>query len=392
MRSRRALVAALLLVGVAGSTAPREVAAQDAKDDASMTALPKGATKQTEAAVVWALRWLKSHQSPDGRWDSDGFDAQCKLNRCDGSGAEVGDVEATGLALLAFLGAGETHSKKDGSYRDTVKNGLKFLRDVQGEDGCIGPKVGKTWLRQHVIAALAVTEAYGMTGSKVFKPVAERGLAFALTARTPAARLGPDGSLDIETAGWMVTLLKSAAMSELAVDKAAMADAVADLEKLTDAATGRVVVKSPAGPMPTAVGVLGRIFADHSLEADPQIARGADLVAKSPPAWPADASGVDLVGLHFATMAMFQVGGERWQSWDLSMKNTLLLRQQTVAGRDERGSWDPVGLGAKTLGRIEATALCCLDLEVYYRYGRVLELNKEKEKETPPSPPPAGGK
>jgi hypothetical protein len=68
-----------------------------------------GSTKQTESAVMWALRWLKNHQSPDGHWDSDGFDAQCKLNRCDGPGEATYDPGVSGLALLCFLGAGETH-------------------------------------------------------------------------------------------------------------------------------------------------------------------------------------------------------------------------------------------------------------------------------------------
>src|SRR5204862_4275657 len=46
-----------------------------------------GATKQTESSVMWALRWLKNHQSPDGHWDAAGFDAQCVLDHCGGPGA-----------------------------------------------------------------------------------------------------------------------------------------------------------------------------------------------------------------------------------------------------------------------------------------------------------------
>jgi squalene-hopene cyclase-like protein len=374
--------ALLLFAVLVGAADFRGAAAQDVKRPEGEV-FKSGATKETEAAVKAALGWLKNHQSPDGRWDSDGFDAQCKLNRCEGPGAADGDVEATGLALLAFLSAGETHQA--GASRETVKNGLRFLRDVQGEDGCFGPKVGKTWLRQHLVAALAMTEAYGMTSSKLFKPVAERGLAFALSAHaTEAARKPADGEADVETAGWTVLLLKSALMSELAVDKKALDDLVADLDKLTDSATGRVVVKTPAGAAPTAVGVLGRIFAGHVPKDDPLIDLGAALVAKSPPTWSADT--VDLAAWHFETLAIFQLGGERWKSWDAAMKSALVDHQRTEADRDERGSWDPVGVGAKDLGRVAATALACLDLEVYYRYGRVLAPRR------PAPAPPAGGK
>src|SRR5262249_12263086 len=40
--------------------------------------------KNPDTAVFAALQWLKNHQSPDGRWDGASFDAQCKMNRCDG--------------------------------------------------------------------------------------------------------------------------------------------------------------------------------------------------------------------------------------------------------------------------------------------------------------------
>ena len=36
-----------------------------------------GGSRETEAAVAGALRWLADHQSADGRWDADGFDADC---------------------------------------------------------------------------------------------------------------------------------------------------------------------------------------------------------------------------------------------------------------------------------------------------------------------------
>src|SRR5438876_647436 len=83
-------------------------------------------------------------------------------------------------------------------------------------------------------AALAMTEAYGMTGA--FKASAQRGIDFALAARkTDADKKRADGEFDVKTAGWMVMLLKSGIMAELIDDKSLLKDAVADLEKLTDA-------------------------------------------------------------------------------------------------------------------------------------------------------------
>ena len=118
-------------------------------------------------AVLDALVWLKRHQSPDGRWDSDNFSAECDSNQCDGPGSGVHDVGLTGLALLAYLGAGETHV--EGQFKNTVKEGLKFLMSVQDSEGCFGERVGKEFIYDHACAALAVAEAYGMTQAKPFR-------------------------------------------------------------------------------------------------------------------------------------------------------------------------------------------------------------------------------
>ena len=85
----------------------------------------RDATREAfRAAVDLALEWLNNHQSPGGHWDSDGFEDNCKLNKCGGPGESVYDPGQSGLALLCFLGAGETHNS--GQYKDTVKNGLRY--------------------------------------------------------------------------------------------------------------------------------------------------------------------------------------------------------------------------------------------------------------------------
>jgi len=83
----------------------------------------------TENAVSRGLDWLSRHQDEKGHWDCDGFSAGCRLNRCDGNGMAPYDTGVTGLSLLAFLGAGETH--KHGRYRTTVKEGLQHLKQIQ---------------------------------------------------------------------------------------------------------------------------------------------------------------------------------------------------------------------------------------------------------------------
>ena len=62
-------------------------------------------------AVMLGLKWLADHQDvdQDGKWDCDDFmKHDAPDDKCDGPGNEMYDVGVTGLALLAFLGAGHT--------------------------------------------------------------------------------------------------------------------------------------------------------------------------------------------------------------------------------------------------------------------------------------------
>ena len=363
-----------------------------------------GATKQTESAVMWALRWLKNHQSPDGHWDCDGFDAQCKLNRCDGPGEATYDPGVSGLALLCFLGAGETH--QSGTCKETVKNGLKYLRDIQDSEGCFGPRTSQHFLYNHACAALAMTEAYGMTMSRVFKEPAQRGIGFVLKAKNPylAWRYNypPDGDNDTSISGWMVMVLKSGVMCELEVEKAAIKDAVTWVDKMTEPEFGRTGYQQRGGPPArtnemmtkfpndkseslTAVGVLTRIFAGHTPKDDEFIMKGADLMAKKLPKWDVDAGTIDFYYWYYASLAMFQVGGTHWKSWNDAMKTAIIEHQRMEADRDERGSWDPIDCWSPEGGRIYATTLNCLSMEVYYRYGKVLgvDLSRGEKSKAP---------
>jgi hypothetical protein len=76
-----------------------------------------------------------------------------------------------------------------GACRENVKNGLRFLRDRRDADGCFAARTSANSAVDHALAALALTEAYGMTSTGMFAEPARRGVAFALaTAPARAAR------------------------------------------------------------------------------------------------------------------------------------------------------------------------------------------------------------
>jgi hypothetical protein len=333
----------------------------------------RGSSARIDAVTRAACEWLDRHRSDDGHWDAKGFMAHCRSDGCDGGGDAGYDVEVTGLALLAFLGDGTTH--ESGPFRSAVLDGVRHLRGLQGEDGSFAPSTAPVPLRQHALAALALVEDFGMTRADDLKAPCTRAIAYALQMRSPAAGWAfADGSLDVETTGWMVLLVRSATLAGLDVDANVLPDVARAFDALTDPATGRVVAPPHVGERrasdsaATAVGVLVRVFAGRSAAGDPAIESGADLLAKDPPQW--EPVSVDFAYWNFGALALFQVGGARFDRWFEALKTATLSHQVVDAKFDRFGSWDPAGAGAAELGRIGATALNAQMMEVFSRYPR----------------------
>ncbi|MDA1195494.1 MAG: hypothetical protein O2894_09965, partial [Planctomycetota bacterium] len=154
-----------------------------------------GGRPQFEDAADDALRWLAVHQSSSGAWSAAAFDRWCDGKAREPSGEDVGrgspelDVGVTGLALSAFLGAGYTNRGQH-PFASVVSRGLRFLKNAQDPLGAFAPRASPHPLRQHVWAALAMIEAYGMTGSPIFQGSAQRSLDYLLHMRNAAGTWG----------------------------------------------------------------------------------------------------------------------------------------------------------------------------------------------------------
>jgi hypothetical protein len=344
--------------------------------------LPEGGAG-TESAVEAGLEWLRIHQSPGGRWDCAGSGSDCG-----GPGGPLFDPGVTGLALLAFLGYGETH--KTPRYGAVVRNGLKYLKGIQDAEGCFGPRTSSHFTYNHAIATLAMVEAYGLTLSPLFKSSAQNGVNFVLQCRNPdlAWRYGvkPQDN-DTSVTGWMVMALHSARGAGLDVEPAAFTGAMAWLDKATEPEYGRVgytargngpcrtvklMQKFPGDKSEslTAIGVLARLVCGTKWDGE-LVKKGTDLCVKALPVWDEAAGTNDFYYWYYGTMAMFQVGGDPWNRWNEAMKKALVPNQRQDPADDRFGSWDPVDPWGADGGRVYGTAINVLSLEVYYRYARI---------------------
>jgi len=355
-----------------------------------------GGGAASESAVLAALRWFKRHQNAEGFWSLYHYFDECKLAPpCEhfndfkrGNNKKYQDGErncATGFALLCFLGAGHTH--KAGKFRQQVANGLAFMKGSQEGNGsyCI---VGY----QHAIATMAVCEAYGMTKSAELKEIAQKAVDFSLQQQNKDGYLawnysGPSPRNDTSVTGWQTMAMKSAKSAGLDIGNSF--EGIKNfLEKVTPPIKG-----GPSEPMLdgyvkytynsatdttsssgnlrlTAIGMLARVFIGEDTDGVMLRAHANTQLAKLP-----SKKRMDFYRLYYATLAMFQMGGEYWKAWNERMKEMLLDTQRKGGCAD--GSWDAdkVSYGSAG-GRIFSTAVGCLSLEVYYRYLPVAMLKK----------------
>lgn len=346
-----------------------------------------------EQALKDALEWLKQHQSEDGSWDSDGFSANCGkigATTCDGPGGSTHDVGVTGLALLAFLGDGNTTTQ--GEYKDVVARGIAWLKEQQDPDtGLFGERSSKDFLYDHAIASLAICEAYVFSKSPLIKGTAQKAINLIFHARNPygAWRYDdpPSGDNDTSVTGWMVFALASAKEAGLEGDfHAAFEGALSFLDEVSDPASGNVGYsafgelssRTPAnehfprekGEAMTAVGLLCRVFLGQTPEEFPIMHKHAERIKAKPPLWDAEDFGIDMYYWYYGTYALFQMGKPYWPVWEKAMKSAVVESQRHDG--DEKGSWDPVGAWGFSGGRVYSTALMTLSIEVYFRYSKVL--------------------
>ena len=349
-----------------------------------------------------ALKWLKNHQNPDGYWAANEFDLECgKLGNdgpCTGLGMNRHDVGVTGLSLLAFLGAGNTD--KEGRYKNVVKSGLKYLLTTQDRSsGNFADPIHLEHTYDHMLATLAVVEAYALTNQHKYKKSAQKALEYIYKLRNPGAawRYGDPSDPqmiaypnDVSVTGWAIMIMTMAKDYDLDIDETALEDAYAYIDEMTDTngRTGYFDMGGGSSRMPglevtwpyeeteamTAVGVLSRIFVDPNLERpgnEAMIKKGVELMLDLPIVWNDNTPGrKDFYYWYYATYSLYQWGGADWNKWEKSVK---AVADAQIKEGEMQGSWDPqLDPWGSAGGRVYTTAILALLLEVYYRYDTVI--------------------
>jgi hypothetical protein len=354
---------------------------------------PSVVAPETEESIELGLDFLARFQQDDGRWTFDGFDEERP--------AFVSDGAATGLALLAFQGAGYHHL--DHKYKDHVRRGLEVLISNQASDGSLfipGNDQANRYAQfySHGIAAIAVCEAYGMTQDPSLREPAQRAIDYIVSTQAfvRAARGGEFGGwryvsntgADTSVTGWMMMALKSGELAGLEVPGQTYRRIEGWLDRARGSASENHLYRyNPFAPdtaaqrhgrVPsktmTAVGLLMRLYTGWNRD-HPDLRRGAAYLQQRLPAL--GSADEDLLELsrdtyywYYATQVMFHMGGEYWSAWQQRL-HPLLINSQLREG-PLVGSWDPLkplpDRWAGQGGRLYVTAMNLLSLEVQHRH------------------------
>ena len=382
MSSRSSLFSSLLIVSVIAF--PQSVIAQldrPAGETAEYASdvLPPEKWDAVDRSIVRALDWLASQQQRDGSFPTQ----------------PTGQPAITSLCAMAFMSGG--HVPGEGRYGDRLQKALDYVLSTQREQGLfsrekpVAPvtswhRATHTAMYNHAIAGLILTEAYGMsTGQNVARltDAIEKGLKFSFVQQR---RPGPyeiedggwrylkyhnipnKGEADLSVTAWHMMFLRSAANAGFDVPTERMEAAVGYVQRSFDDKTGQFrygilpADRNDMGRGMTGAGVL--CLAMGGKHDTPMALRAGEWLLEHP----VDKYNVAVgrldrfhYGVHFASHAMYQLGGKYWDNFYPTMAETFLGAQLAS------GAWPRDSGSDRAFGNCYTTALAILSLTPPYQ-------------------------
>jgi hypothetical protein len=111
----------------------------------------------------------------------------------------------------------------------------------------------------------------------------------------------------------------------------------------------------------TAEGLLMRQYLGFGRD-NPRLRVGADFLAAHLP----DLAERDAYYWYYGTQVMYHMQGDFWTSWNAALKEAVVGTQ--LKDGPMAGTWDPRDQWESSGGRLYATSLRLLMLQVYYRH------------------------
>lgn len=344
-----------------------------------------GGSPDAEQSIKRGLQWLARQQQSDGHWElHQGYPDP-------GFSWTKTDTGATALALLAFLGHGNTH--QNGEFAEVVDKGLTWLRGIQDPETGDFHDMRREQGREgafyaHSMATIAICEALALTQDQELKPAAELGVKYLLFAQHPdfgGWKFRPISKTmvgDMAVTGWALMALHTARMAGLEIPQEDFVRASSFLDSVKARGLSRykfdpITPDDHASAAMTAEAILCRQWFGWPRDL-PEMAQAVKYISADDqaPSWTEGRRNV--FQWYYTSQVLHNLGGEDWKRWNVAVRNAIVRNQVTVGsakpGQDTRGSWNPTSpVGAprefaEKGGRLYITAICILILETPYRH------------------------
>jgi len=318
--------------------------------------------------AIWrALRWLKANQNDDGSWGP--------------NPKNPGDVARTGLAVLCFLGFGQ--STDSAEFGLPVEKGINWLKSQQKDDGHFSANP-----YMHAIATYAMSESFGMTRIPDLREAMDKAVGVILAGQQPGGgwdyNYAKGARRDTSVGAWQSQALKAAVIAGCTVPgiQEAMALAAKDLKSVQDPVSGRFGYDHRGGGSwaMTGAGVLCLQLLGYG--SDTQTLLGLKALKDFKPRWEAGGEWAHYA-LYYITQAKYYASEAALRAWN-PVFVPLYCRHQNADG-----SWSAMQQSNEAgQGVVYTTTLGTLTMEVFFR---TLPRAGATETARPGAAPPATG-
>lgn len=342
-----------------------------------------GALRVGQSAMRKGLKWLAKVQNPNGSWGTSGKYSPA----------------LTGLALLAFLAHGETPNSMTygGTVIRAIKKLLEFTKDTKPPRGYVKSDYNAYG---HAIVAYALSETAALTQIPAVEDAMNETVAVIVEGQNAVGAFDyqykQDGRNDLSISGWNYQALKAAyaAGSTVPGIEAAIEKSIHGIKWFYGNSKwggGFGYSDQNVRSTMTAVGVLClQLLGDGKSS---EVKKGLQYLQTKDGGALMEMNWKDpgykrwhLYQWYYQTQAIFQAyqgKGSEWKKWNKNFQRALTREQE------KEGYWEnPATKYMKADGhegnvgnsdlerRIYNTALCCLMLEVYYRYLPTFNVTK----------------
>ena len=316
----RRLVLLTLLVALTAHHAE----AQQPKSDPQSARLLNPATR---SAVDRAFRYLTERQHENGSFGSGGNSQE--------------NVAVASLCGMAFLSAGHTPGR--GPHGNTVQEIVDFVLSRCQPSGYIVSEersIGQGPMYGHGFATLFLAETYGMTKRPELRAKLSRAVELIIATQNADGgwRYYPlPEQEDVSVTVCQMVALRGARNAGIAVPKETVDRCVEYLKECQNRDGGfryQIRGKRESRFPRTAAGIVGLNSA--GIYKGSEVLRAVAYLERNRPSdRNAGAQDYFFYGHYYASQAMWQIGGARWQSWYRQTRDELLAKQGNSGGWSE---------------------------------------------------------